>query len=223
MGAMRNGQIAPTERTKVRRLAERGRYDWDTIYSILDEGLVCHLGFEVDGRPWVVPTTYVRVDDRVYVHGAVANFALRTLAAGVEVCVTVTLLDGLVLARSAFHHSMNYRSVMLFGRAAPVDDDQEKYDAMVAIVEHLVPGRTTDTRLPSPQELRKTLVVGLPLDECSAKVRTGGPLDDEEDMSFGYWAGQLPLSIVPGAPIPDLDAEAPDYLVRWTPTSGRVR
>jgi nitroimidazol reductase NimA-like FMN-containing flavoprotein (pyridoxamine 5'-phosphate oxidase superfamily) len=223
MGVMRNGQFAPTERTKVRRLAERGRYDWDTIDAILDEGLVCHLGFEVDGRPWVVPTTYVRVDNRVYVHGAVANFALRTLAAGAEVCVTVTLLDGLVLARSAFHHSMNYRSVMLFGRAAPVEDEQEKHDAMVAIVEHLVPGRTADTRLPSPQELRKTLVVRLALDECSAKVRTGGPLDDEDDMNLGYWAGQLPLSIVPGVPIPDVAAGAPDYLLRWSPTSGRVR
>jgi nitroimidazol reductase NimA-like FMN-containing flavoprotein (pyridoxamine 5'-phosphate oxidase superfamily) len=220
---MRDGEIAPTERTTVRRLAERGRYDWDTINSILDEGLVCHLGFEVEGRPWVIPTTYVRVEDCVYVHGAVGNFALRTLAAGAEVCVTVTLLDGLVLARSAFHHSMNYRSVMLFGQAEPVDDDQEKHNAMVAIVEHLVPGRTADTRLPSPQELRKTLVVRLPLTECSAKVRSGGPLDDADDMSFGYWAGQLPLSIVPGAPIPDVAAGVPDYLARWSPTAERVR
>ena len=156
-------------------------------------------------------------------HGAVGNFALRTLAAGAEVCVTVTLLDGLVLARSAFHHSMNYRSVMLFGQAEAVDDEQEKYDAMVAIVEHLVPGRTTDTRLPSPQELRKTLVVRLALTECSAKVRTGGPLDDEDDMNFGYWAGQLPLSIVPGAPIPDVASGVPDYLARWSPTAERVR
>jgi nitroimidazol reductase NimA-like FMN-containing flavoprotein (pyridoxamine 5'-phosphate oxidase superfamily) len=223
MVLMRSGEIAPTARTKVRRLPDRGRYDWETIHTILDEGLVCHLGFAVEERPWVIPTTYVRIDDQVYVHGAVGNAALRALADGAEVCVTVTLLDGLVLARSAFHHSMNYRSVMLFGRAVAVDDDQEKYDAMVAIVEHLVPGRTADTRLPSSQELRKTLVVRLALEECSAKVRTGGPLDDEEDMGFGYWAGQLPLSIVPGEPIPDVDAGVPEYLRRWAPTADRVR
>jgi nitroimidazol reductase NimA-like FMN-containing flavoprotein (pyridoxamine 5'-phosphate oxidase superfamily) len=162
-----------------------------------------------------MPTTYARVDDRLYVHGAAANFALKTLAGGVEACVTVTLLDGLVLARSAFHHSMNYRSVMLFGQAERVDDPQEQYDSMVAIVEHLVPGRSNDTRLPTPAELRKTLIVRLALDECSAKVRTGGPLDDEEDMDLGHWAGVLPLSIVPGTPEPDVEQRVPDYLSRW--------
>jgi nitroimidazol reductase NimA-like FMN-containing flavoprotein (pyridoxamine 5'-phosphate oxidase superfamily) len=213
---MQNGEVAATDRTKVRRLADRGRYDWETIHSILDEGLVCHLGFAVDGRPWVMPTTYVRVGNRLYVHGAAANFALKTLASGVDACVTITLLDGLVLARSAFHHSMNYRSVMLFGRAERVDDQQEQYDSMVAIVEHLVPGRSNDTRLPSPEELRKTLIVRLALDECSAKVRTGGPLDDEDDMALGHWAGVLPLTIVPGAPVPDGAYAVPDYLSRWT-------
>jgi nitroimidazol reductase NimA-like FMN-containing flavoprotein (pyridoxamine 5'-phosphate oxidase superfamily) len=212
---MSDAEAPITDRTKVRRLAERGRYDWDTIHSILDEGLVCHLGFAVDGRPWVMPTTYARVDHHLYVHGAAANFALKTLASGVDVCVTVTLLDGLVLARSAFHHSMNYRSVMIFGRAERVDDPQEQYDSMVAIVEHLVPGRSEDTRLPSPIELRKTLIVRLELDECSAKVRTGGPLDDEEDMNLGFWAGVLPLSITPGPPIPDVAERVPDYLSRW--------
>jgi nitroimidazol reductase NimA-like FMN-containing flavoprotein (pyridoxamine 5'-phosphate oxidase superfamily) len=208
--------VATTDRTKVRRLADRGRYDWETIHAILDEGLICHLGFSVDGRPWVVPTTYARVDDHLYLHGAAANFALRALADGAEACVTVTLLDGLVLARSAFHHSMNYRSVMLFGRAEKVDDEQEKYDSMVAIVEHLIPGRSADTRLPTASELRKTLIVKLPLQECSAKVRTGGPIDDAEDMDNGHWAGVLPLTITPGAPAPDLSGAAPDYVTTWT-------
>ena len=197
-------------------MAERGRYDWPTIHSILDEGLVCHVGFAVDGRPWVTPTTYARVDDQVYLHGAAANFALQALASGTEACVTVTLLDGLVLARSAFHHSMNYRSVMLFGSATKVEDEREKYDAVVAIVEHLLPGRSHDTRLPTPEELRKTLVVRLPLAECSAKVRTGGPLDDEDDMALGHWAGVLPLSIVPGTPVPDGTEAVPDYVTRWS-------
>ena len=213
---MPDGEVATTDRTKVRRLADRGRYDWDTIHSVLDEGLVCHLGFAIDGRPWVMPTTYARVGNSLYVHGAAANFALKTLASGVDACVTVTLLDGLVLARSAFHHSMNYRSVMLFGRAERVEDPQEQYDSMVAIVEHLVPGRSNDTRLPSPEELRKTLIVRLGLDECSAKVRTGGPLDDEEDMALGHWAGVLPLTMVPGPPIPDVGDPVPEYLRRWT-------
>ena len=209
-------ETAPTDRTKVRRLADRARYDRDTVNSILDEGLVCHLGFAIDGRPWVMPTTYARVGDYLYVHGAAANFALKTLTSGVEACVTVTLLDGLVLARSAFHHSMNYRSVMLFGRAERVVDPQEQYESMVAIVEHLVPGRSADTRLPTPEELRKTLIVRLPLTECSAKLRTGGPLDDEEDMDLGVWAGVLPLTIVPGEPVPDVDRPAPDYVRRWS-------
>ena len=213
---MPDGEVVTTDRTKVRRLADRARYDWDTIHSILDEGLVCHLGFAVDGRPWVMPTTYARVDDRLYVHGAAANFALKTLASGVDACVTVTLLDGLVLARSAFHHSMNYRSVMVFGRAERVVDDQEQYDSMIAIVEHLVPGRSHDTRLPSPGELRKTLIVRLSLAECSAKVRTGGPIDDEDDMALGHWAGVLPLAIVPGAPVADVQEGVPDYLSHWT-------
>jgi nitroimidazol reductase NimA-like FMN-containing flavoprotein (pyridoxamine 5'-phosphate oxidase superfamily) len=211
----------PTARTKVRRLAERGRYDRETVNAILDEGLVCHLGFAVDGRPWVMPTTYARVDDRLYAHGAAANFALKTLSSGVEVCVTVTLIDGLVLARSAFHHSMNYRSVMLFGRAERVVDPQEQFDAMVALVEHLMPGRRHDTRLPRPDELRKTLIVRLPLDECSAKVRTGGPVDDEEDMDLGHWAGVLPLTITPGEPRADGREPVPDYLRDWRITRGR--
>ena len=213
----------PSERTKVRRLADRGRYDRDTVHAILDEGLVCHLGFAVEGRPWVMPTTYARVDDNLYVHGASANFALRTLTSGIEACVTVTLLDGLVLARSAFHHSMNYRSVMLFGCAERVEDPEEQLESMVAIVEHLVPGRTHDTRLPTPEELRKTLIVRLPLAECSAKVRTGGPLDDAEDMELGHWAGVLPLTLRPGAPVPDVELPTPAYVRDWPTTRARPR
>ena len=213
---MPSTDAAPTPRTQVRRLADRGRYDREMVHSILDEGLVCHLGFAIDGRPWVMPTTYARIDDHLYVHGASANFALKTLASGVEACVTVTLLDGLVLARSAFHHSMNYRSVMLFGRAERVTNPQEQLDSMLAIVEHLVPGRTNDTRVPTPAELRKTLIVRMPLAECSAKVRTGGPLDDEEDMELGFWAGVLPLAIAPGEPVADVSRAVPDYLRDWT-------
>jgi nitroimidazol reductase NimA-like FMN-containing flavoprotein (pyridoxamine 5'-phosphate oxidase superfamily) len=213
---MPDGEVATTDRTKVRRLPARGRYDWETVHEILDEGLLCHVGFAVEGRPWVMPTTYARVGDQLYLHGAVANHALQALADGAEACVTVTLLDGLVLARSAFHHSMNYRSVMVFGRAEKVEDEQEKYDAVVAIVEHLIPGRAGGTRLPTASELRKTLVVRLPLDECSAKVRTGGPIDDEEDMELGHWAGILPLTLVPGRPQPDNDEALPDYVNRWS-------
>jgi len=206
----------PTDRTRVRRLAERARYDEATLHAILDEGLICHVGFSVDGHPWVMPTIHARVGDRLYLHGATANHALKALASGVEACVTVTLVDGLVLARSAFHHSMNYRSAMIFGHAQRVDDEREKFDAFIAMIEHLVPGRTADTRLPTPEELRKTLVVRLALDECSAKVRTGGPIDDEGDMDNGHWAGVLPLTLVPGAAVPDAGNDgAPSYVTEW--------
>lgn len=200
----------------MRRLAERARYDEATIHAILDEGLICHVGFSVDGHPWVMPTIHARVGNRLYLHGATANHALKALASGVETCVTVTLVDGLVLARSAFHHSMNYRSAMIFGHAQRVDDEQEKHDAFIAMIEHLMPGRTADTRLPTSAELRKTLVVRLELDECSAKVRSGGPIDDEDDMDNGHWAGVVPLTIVPGAAIPDVGNDgAPAYVTEW--------
>lgn len=212
---------APTERTRLRRLSERGRHDRETVTAILDAGLICHVGFSVDGRPWVFPTTYARIDDDLYVHGANANFGLRSLAGGAEACVTVTILDGLVLARSAFHHSMNYRSVMVFGTAAAVTDAEEKRRALLAIVDRMAPGRSTDTRAPSDQELRKTLVVRLPIDEASAKVRTGGPVEEHEDIGLPHWAGELPLRLVPGTPVPDVadpgDAglALPDYVGRW--------
>jgi nitroimidazol reductase NimA-like FMN-containing flavoprotein (pyridoxamine 5'-phosphate oxidase superfamily) len=179
------------------------------------------VGFAVDGRPWVVPTAFARIGDHVYIHGATGNFALRSLATGAEACVTVTLLDGLVLSRSAFHHSMNYRSVMLFGTAEKVLDDDGKRAAVMAILEHLIPGRSAGTRPPTAEELRATLVVRLPIDEVSAKVRTGPPIEDEADLGLEHWAGVLPLTLAPGRPIPDDGTrasgrdESPDHVSRW--------
>lgn len=186
------------------RKPDRGHYDLDIVHEILDEALICHVGFGVDGRPWVVPTAFARIGEDLYLHGAAGNFALRTLVSGVEACVTVTLTDGLVLARSAFNHSINYRSVMLFGRAEAVRDSDEKERALLAIIEHLVPGRSTATRLPTPQELRATLVVRFPIQEGSAKVRTGGPIDEPDDYDLPYWAGVVPLRLVRGEPEPDI-------------------
>ena len=204
-----------TDRTRLRRKAERGSHDLGVVRAVLDAGLFCHVGFAVDGRPWVFPTAYARVADDVVLHGAAANFGLRTLASGAEACVTVTIADGLVLARSAFHHSVNYRSVMLFGRAEAVHDPSEKRRALMAIVEHLVPGRSADTRAPSEAELRATLVVRLPIAEASAKVRTGGPVDDAEDLALTHWAGELPLRLVALDPVPDGSLPEPAYLRAW--------
>src|ERR1700694_4205213 len=191
----------PTPRTPVRRLPARADYEADTATAILDEGLVCHVGFAVDGQPRVIPTTYARINQTLYLHGAAANHMLRSLATGVEVCVTVTLLDGLVLARSAFHPSMNYRSVVVFGVAEKVEDEAEKTAAFSAFVERVAPGRTAaGIRMPSPAETRKTLVLRLSLNEASAKVRTGGPIDDEEDYELDVWAGVVPLRLIPGTP-----------------------
>ncbi len=197
-------------RATVRRKADRGRYDRETIEAILDEAFICHLGFCTDDGPVVVPTAYARVGDAVYLHGAPANHALRSVGDGAPVTVTVTLVDGLVLARSGFHHSINYRSVVLFGRATEVDDEWEKRAALDAVVEHIVPGRTRDARGPSDSELRATRVVRVEVDEASAKVRSGGPVDDPEDVEAGgVWAGHIPLSVVAGPPVPDeLDAPA---------------
>ncbi len=216
MADIDTGAAPPSDRTRVRRLAERGRYDRATIDAILDEGLVCHLGVVVDGEPHVIPTLHARIGDHLYVHGAVANFVLRTLDAGGAVCATVTLLDGLVLARSAFHHSVNYRSVVVFGRAERVTDPEEKWAALSAFVEHVVPGRSRDTRPPTPTELRSTMVLRLPLDEASAKVRTGGPKEEPEDLALDHWGGVVPLHLVAGEPVPDdhvpAGGEVPAYL-----------
>jgi nitroimidazol reductase NimA-like FMN-containing flavoprotein (pyridoxamine 5'-phosphate oxidase superfamily) len=193
----------PTERTRVRREPERGVYDRSTIDAILDEGLVCHLGFVHEGQPYVIPTLYGRVGDEVYVHGSSASRMLRTLEAGVEACLTVTLVDGIVLARSIFNHSVNYRSVVVLGRAAAVTEPDEKLLALEAFSERLVPGRWAEVRPPTRQELKATAILRLPLDEASAKVRTGPPVDDEGDYVRPVWAGVIPLSLVAGDPVPD--------------------
>ena len=207
---------APSPRTRVKRLPDRARYDASAIEAILDEGLVCHVGFEIEGQPYVIPTAYGRVGDRLYIHGSAASRMLRSLGSGVPVCVTVTLLDGLVLARSAFHHSMNYRSVVVLGVAVPITDPAEKLAALEAIVEHIVPGRTREVRRPNEQEMRKTLVLSLPLEESSAKVRSGPPLDDEADYALPVWCGEIPLPLSPGRPQPDArvlpQVELPDYV-----------
>jgi nitroimidazol reductase NimA-like FMN-containing flavoprotein (pyridoxamine 5'-phosphate oxidase superfamily) len=209
-----------TKRTNLKRLAKRGHFDHDTVYSILDEGFICHVGFVVHGQPFVIPTGYARVDDKLYIHGSQASRMLRTLAEGVDTCVTVTLVDGLVLARSAFHHSVNYRSVVVFGRASLVDDPKEKNDALFAFSEQVVPGRWNDVRLPTEDELIQTTVLCLPLTEASAKIRTGPPIDDEEDYALPMWAGVVPLKLVGGEPINDPrlpdGIEVPEYAKTYT-------
>jgi uncharacterized protein len=195
----------PSERTTVRRLPKRAAYDRATIDAILDEALHCHLGFALDGQPYVIPTIHARVSDRVYVHGSAASRMLRALADAIPACLTVTLVDGLVLARSAFHHSMNYRSVVVLGTARAVADPVEKLSALHAIVEHVVPGRWPEVRPPNERELKATSVLCLPLAEVSAKLRTGGPLDDEEDLALPCWAGVLPIAPTLGPPISAAD------------------
>jgi len=195
--------LLQTERTKLKRLPKRGHFDRETVYGILDEGFICHVGFAPQGQPFVIPTGYARVDDKLYIHGSQASRMLRTLSGGLDACVTVTIVDGLVLARSAFHHSMNYRSVVIFGRAEIVEDREEKISALVALSEHIVRGRWADVREPNEEELIKTTVLELPLVEASAKIRTGPPLDDEEDYALPIWAGVIPLSLEAREPIND--------------------
>lgn len=219
------GEGPVTARTRVRRKPERGSYDRATIDAILDEGLVCHVGVVVDGQPRVIPTAYGRDGDWLYLHGAASSQLLRALAAGAPACVTVTLLDGLVLARSGFHHSMNYRSVVVFGTPEAVTDPDAKRAALDLVIDHLVPGRAAALRTPTATELRATLVVRLALDEASAKVRGGGVGDEPEDLELDTWAGVLPLALVAGAPVPDglLDpgAEVPDHVRGWRrPSAG---
>jgi nitroimidazol reductase NimA-like FMN-containing flavoprotein (pyridoxamine 5'-phosphate oxidase superfamily) len=196
-------QFTPTARTQVKRLADRGKYDTETVYRILDEGFFCHVGFVVDGQPFVIPTGYARVGDDLYLHGSAASRMLRTLAGGVPVCVTVTLVDGLVLARSAFHHSMNYRSVVVLGRAVAVEDRDEKLRALTAFTESVIRGRWDTLRPVQDNELKQTSVLRVALSEVSAKVRTGPPKDDADDYALPIWAGVLPLRLTPGEPVPD--------------------
>jgi nitroimidazol reductase NimA-like FMN-containing flavoprotein (pyridoxamine 5'-phosphate oxidase superfamily) len=212
-------EFIPTARTEVRRLAKRAVYERETVYRILDEGLVCHVGFVADGKPVVIPTGYGRIGDTLYLHGSPASRMLGALGNGADVCLTVTLVDGLVLARSAFHHSMNYRSVVLFGRATLLEDPDAKREALRAFTEHVAPGRWQEVRPPSEKELKSTTVLAIPLEEVSAKVRTGPPLDDEEDYALPVWAGVLPLELTPGAPLADerlpKEIAAPEYVTRY--------
>ena len=213
-------ELTQTARTTLKRLPQRGAFDRGSINQILDEGFICHVGFAVDGQPFVIPTGYARVGDRILIHGSQASRMLRTVGQGIEVCLTVTLIDGLVLARSAFHHSMNYRSVVVFGRAVLVDEREEKLAALRALSERMIPGRWDDVREPSERELQLTTVLSLPLDEASAKVRTGPPLDDEEDYALPVWAGVIPLRMVAEAPTPDprlpAEIDPPPYALDYS-------
>jgi nitroimidazol reductase NimA-like FMN-containing flavoprotein (pyridoxamine 5'-phosphate oxidase superfamily) len=192
-----------TQRSKIRRLPKRGSQERELIYNILDEAMVAHVGFIVDNQPFVIPMAYGRKGDRIYIHGSSVSRLLKTLEQGVDVCFTVTLVDGLVIARSLFHHSMNYRSVVLFGKAQLVESEAEKMTALQAFSEQIIPKRWQEARLPTSQELKATNVLSFPIEEGSAKVRTGDPNDDVEDYSLPFWAGQLPLKLTPGIPIPD--------------------
>ena len=217
MGAMSD---APTDRAQVKRLPERGRYDRETVDAILDEALFCHLAWVQDGSPRVVPTIHARDGDTLFVHGSQASRTLRAARDGAEVCVEVTLLDGLVLARSAFHHSMNYRSVVVYGLAREVDDPDEKWHAQKVLVDHVVRGRSDDVRMPNEPELKQTMILAVPLDEASAKIRTGPAKDDEEDYDLPIWAGVLPLRVEPGDIVPDPrlgdGLEPPENVTRYT-------
>ena len=206
----------PTPRTRVVREAHRGVYDRETAYKILDEGFLCHVGFVANGQPFVIPTSYGRKDASLYIHGSAASRMLRQMKEGIPVCVTVTLLDGLVLARSVFNHSMNYRSVVILGKAALVDDPAEKLEALRLLSEHIIRGRWDDARQPNERELKQTSVLRIPIEEFSSKVRIGPPIDDEEDLSFPTWAGVVPLEMKTGTPENDPTLqpgrEVPEYV-----------
>jgi nitroimidazol reductase NimA-like FMN-containing flavoprotein (pyridoxamine 5'-phosphate oxidase superfamily) len=203
-------------------LPERGRYDRAAIHAVLDEAFVCHVGFVDAGQPFVIPTGFARLDERLLIHGSAKSRMLVTLAAGAPACVTVTILDGLVLARSAFHHSMNYRSVVVLGRAAEITEPEAKRRALDAIVEHIVPGRAAHVRAASENELRATRVLAFTLDEASAKVRSGPPKDDEPDYALPVWAGELPLRLAVQEPRADPQLRAgvalPDHVAAWQRT-----
>jgi nitroimidazol reductase NimA-like FMN-containing flavoprotein (pyridoxamine 5'-phosphate oxidase superfamily) len=221
------GSFKRTARTTLKRLPKRGSFERETVYDILDEGFVCHVAFVSDNHPVVIPTAYGRAGDTLYLHGARASRMLKALGAGADVCVNVTLVDGLVLARSAFHHSINYRSVVVFGRARVVESDEEKTEALLAFMEHVVPGRWDEVREPTKQELDATLVLSLALEEASAKVRTGPPIDDEEDYEAPIWAGVLPLGVRAFEPVADPrlreGAEPPRWLEDFDPTNRHER
>ena len=209
--------FSPTPRTQVRRLPQRGIYDKSQVYAILDEGYLCHVGFAIDGQPYVIPTGYARLGDEIFIHGSAASRMLRALGDGIDVCVTVTLVDGFVLSRSAFHHSMNYRSVVMLGRARVLADPAEKMIALRRFTNHILPGRFEEVRPPSDAELKGTMVLALPLQEVSAKVRKGPPVEEQEDIERPVWAGVVPLHTHLGAP------EPMDDLVPGVPEIDRKR
>jgi nitroimidazol reductase NimA-like FMN-containing flavoprotein (pyridoxamine 5'-phosphate oxidase superfamily) len=212
-------QLSQTERTTLKRLPKRGSFDRGVINAILDEGFICHVGFIADHKPVVIPTGYARVDERLIIHGSQASRMLRALGKGIDVCVTVTLIDGLVLARSAFHHSMNYRSVVIFGRAHVIDGREDKLAALRALSEHMIPGRWDYVREPSERELQQTTVLSVPLTEASAKIRIGQPVDDDEDYDLPIWAGILPLRMsvedAVADPLLRMDVEIPAHVLSY--------
>ncbi|MEK7722926.1 MAG: pyridoxamine 5'-phosphate oxidase family protein [Acidobacteriota bacterium] len=212
-------EINQTQRTKLKRLPKRGNFDREMVYKILDEAFICHIGFSVDGQTFVIPTAYGRKGDTLFVHGSAASRMMREMSKGIDVCITVTLVDGLVLARSAFHHSINYRSVVIFGKAEIVTEEAEKNEALFAFTEHLIKGRWADVREPNSKELKGTTVLKLEINEASAKMRTGNPIDDEKDMNLDCWAGLIPLKIQAENPIDDSllkdGIEVPDYALNY--------
>jgi len=214
--------ISRTQRTTLKRLPQRGSFEREQINTILDEGLVCHVGFIVNDQPYVIPTGYARLGDELIIHGSQASRLLREVGQGIDVCVTVTLIDGLVLARSAFHHSMNYRSVVVFGRARVIGDREEKLEALLALSEHIIPGRWDDVRGPNERELQLTTVLSIPLTEASAKIRTGPPVDDEADYELEVWAGVMPLQMTAGRLMADdrltANVAIPAYAMRYERT-----
>lgn len=214
-----SNEIKQTQRTKLKRIPKRGSFDREIVYKILDEAFICHIGFNVDGQTFVIPTAYGRKGDTLFVHGSAASRMMREMSKGIDVCITVTLVDGLVLARSAFHHSINYRSVVVFGKAEIVTEEAEKNDALFAFTEHLIKGRWADVREPNSKELKGTTVLKLEINEASAKMRTGNPIDDEEDMNLDCWAGVIPLKIQAEKPIEDSllkdGIEVPDYALNY--------
>ncbi len=215
-------QLNVTDKTKLHRLPKRGSYNVETIYGILDEGLIAHVGFAADGQTFVIPTGYARCGDKLLIHGSSISRMMRALSEEIEVCVTVTLIDGLVLARSAFHHSMNYRSVVVFGAAKLINDENEKLEALRAFTEHIIPHRWREVRPPTANELKATSVLALPLEEASAKIRMGNPVDDKEDYEMNIWAGVLPIVMNFGEPKPDPQMKQgiklPDYITNCRKT-----
>jgi nitroimidazol reductase NimA-like FMN-containing flavoprotein (pyridoxamine 5'-phosphate oxidase superfamily) len=216
--------FGPSTRTRVVREPDRAVYDREAVYRILDEAFICHVGFNVDGQPFVIPTSFGRSGDTLYIHGSAASRMLRNLDEGIPVCITVTLLDGLVLARSIFNHSMNYRSVVILGKATVVQDPAEKFEALRRLSEHILPGRWAESRQPNERELKATFALRVPIDEFSAKVRQGPAIDDEDDYSFRTWAGVLPLTTVPGSPERDARCDpgipVPPYVSAYTRKRG---